>query len=327
MKMNRISDMYVSAGKNVPARTCRIFLCVLLCCAAAGVLVSCGSKTEDPAAAETKQNETVFAVNTYVAQKGNLDDYLEFGGDVVAASSVDILPETSGKLSAVYVSVGSTVRKDQVIAEVDPSRPGMTYSVSPIKAPISGTITSLPVPVGSTVGPTMSVGKVSNTDKLEISMSVAERFVSRIKMGQTAYLQFDAYPGEQFTAKVTKISPVLDTTTRTMAVTLQLDPPDSRIKAGMFARIRLITDTKKDIIVIPNSAIVSRQGETYVFIADKTGGQSAVARREKVTAGIRVDDMTEILSGIKDGESVVIKGQTLLENGSKLNIVSETGGM
>ena len=170
------------------------------------------------------------------------------------------------------------------------------------------------------VAPSMTIGRISSTDKLEIKTSVPERFISKIKLNQKAILTFDAYPGETFTAKVTKISPVLDTSTRTMSVTLILDPPDSKIKIGMYARIKLITDHKSNAIIIPTTALVTRSQEQCVFVVNPDD----TVTLKKVTVGIKVDDMVEILSGLEGNEKVVTKGQTLLNNGTKVNIVSLT---
>ena len=273
-----------------------------------------------PMGMDEKPAETVFAVNAFLSYKGDLNGYLEFGGDVSAVSSVDVLPDTNGKLSKIYVSVGDVVKKDQVLAEVDASRPGMTYSASPVKAPVSGTITSFATSVGNMVAASMTIGRISSTDKLEIKTSVPERFISKIKLNQKATLTFDAYPGETFYAKVTKISPVLDTSTRTMGVTLVLDPPDSKIKIGMYARIKLITDHKSNAIIIPASCLVTRSQEQCVFVVNPDNTVSL----KKVTVGIKVDDMVEILSGLEGNEKVVTKGQTLLNNGTKVNVVSLT---
>ena len=273
-----------------------------------------------PMGMDEKPAETVFAVNAFLSYKGDLNGYLEFGGDVSAVSSVDVLPDTNGKLSKIYVSVGDVVKKDQVLAEVDASRPGMTYSASPVKAPVSGTITSFATSVGNMVTASMTIGRISSTDKLEIKTSVPERFISKIKLNQKATLTFDAYPGESFYAKVTKISPVLDTSTRTMGVTLVLDPPDSKIKIGMYARIKLITDHKSNAIIIPASCLVTRSQEQCVFVVNPDNTVSL----KKVTVGIKVDDMVEILSGLEGNEKVVTKGQTLLNNGTKVNVVSLT---
>lgn len=275
-------------------------------------------KDEAKSTDEAAKEKQVFAVNTMITGRKNMDAYLEFGGDVEAASSVDVLPDTAGRLTRFYVSVGDYVRKDQVIADVDPSRAGMTYSISQVKAPISGTVTQLPYSIGSMVASSMSIGKVSSTGKLEIKMSVAERFISRIALNQRAYISFDAYPSEDFAAKVVRVSPILDNSTRTMNVTLQLDPPDSRIKVGMYARIKLITDRRKDVISIPYTGLVTRSDETIVYTVDAEGTVS----RKVVKVGIRVDDKVEILEGLSVGDEIVVKGQTLLEEGSKVNVIS-----
>ena len=218
------------------------------------------------------------------------------------------------------MSVGDRVEKNQVIAYVDPSRPGMKYEMSPVKAPIAGTITAVNVVPGSMVTQQISVGKVSKMEELEISMNVPERFVSKIKRGQYAYLRFDAYPGDVFIAKISEISPVLDTSSRTMAVKLELTERDPRIKAGMFARVKLITDTKSGIVKVPSTAIVNRFGEDFVFLVES--GETATVRKQVVKVGIRVDDKAEILEGVTAGDEIVVRGQTLLENGSSVNVVS-----
>lgn len=279
--------------------------------------IACEEKTPETVE-EVVEQETVFAVSTYEVASTVLNDYLEFGGDVVAASSVDILPDTAGKLSRVYVSVGDDVRKDQVLAEIDGSRPGMTFGTGSVKAPTSGTITSLPLAVGSTVAPSMSIGKISSTDELEIKTAVAERFVSRVEVGQQASLIFDAWAGASFMGRITEVSPVLDPMTRTMSVTLVLDPPDNRIKPGMYARIKLITEKKDNVLVIPYYAIVNRADENFVFVVQD--GDSV--RMQSISPGLRVDDKIEITSGLEVGDLVITRGQTLLQEGTKINVIS-----
>ena len=290
--------------------------------AGASLLVSaaflgCGKK---PAAEEEAKAETIFAVNVYKAVPKTLDDYLEFGGNVQTASSVDIYPDVqSGKLSRILVKVGDKVKKDQVLCEVDASRPGMDYKNSPIKAPVAGTITSFPYNIGQTVAASMTVGKISSTGPLEVKTNVAERFVSRISMNEKAELTFDAYPGETFPAILVEIDPVLDTSSRTLGIKLVQTPSDSRLKAGMYARIKLVTDTKKNTIVIPSNVIVTRNDEDIVYIVDS---MTNTVKASPVKRGIRVDDKQEIQMGIAPGDLVVIKGQALLSDGAKVNVVS-----
>ena len=217
------------------------------------------------------------------------------------------------------VKVGDKVKKDEILAEIDASRPGMDYKSSPVKAPVSGTITSFPLNVGATVSASMSIGKISSTGKLEIKTNVAERFISRISMKQKAELTFDAYPGEIFPAVLVEIDPVLDVTSRTLGIKLLQEPADSRLRAGMYARIKLITDTKKNAIVIPNNVVVTRNEQDVVYIVDP---QTNKAKMSPVKKGIRVDDKQEILMGIVPGDLVVVKGQALLNDGATVKIVN-----
>ncbi|MDE5899354.1 MAG: efflux RND transporter periplasmic adaptor subunit [Treponemataceae bacterium] len=270
-------------------------------------------------AAEDAAVETVFAVNAYKAVPRTLDDYLEFGGNVQTASNVDIYPDTNGKLSKINVKVGQTVKKDEVVAEVDASRPGMDYEPSPVKAPVSGTIISFPLNVGATVAASTSIGKIGSTGRLEVKTNVAERFISRVALHQKAELTFDAYPGEKFPATVVEIDPVLDTSSRTLGIKLIQEPSDPRLRAGMYARIKLITDTKNNTIVIPKNVIVTRNDEDIVYIIDP---QTNTVKASPVKRGIRVDDKQEVEMGITPGDLVVVKGQALLTDGAKVNIIS-----
>ena len=216
------------------------------------------------------------------------------------------------------------VRLGDTIAYVNPLRAGVVYNDSPVKAPISGRVTSLPVTVGSTVSQSSLVAKVARTDELEIRINIAERFVSRISNGQKATVTFDAYPGVVFGAKIFEVSPVLDTATRTMGVKLRLNPPDSRVKVGMYGRVKLVTESVKNAIVLPVSALVARDGKDYVFVVTtpKSGQNAAAVSIRQVTKGILVDNQVEITKGLEADEEVVIKGQTLLNDGAKVNIVS-----
>ena len=300
-------------NKIISKITLSLMMCFLMC---SFLLTGC----KDKSSKEKDAVETVFAVYALKVNNSNLDDYLAFGGNVQAASSVDIYPDVqSGKITRILVKVGEVVQKNQVLAEVDSSRPGMDYKVSPIKAPVSGTVTSLPINVGSTVAASMAIGKISSTGKLEIKTNVAERFISRIRLYQKAELTFDAFPGESFPAVLVEIDPVLDTSSRTLGIKLIQEPSDPRLRAGMYARIKLVTDTKKNAIVIPHNVIVTRNSKDIVYVLNPI--DSTVSVRE-VQKGIRVDDKQEVVSGLNAGDIIIVKGQALLSEGAKVNVIS-----
>lgn len=280
--------------------------------------VSCGKKDKKNSAQQ--EAETVFAVNAYKAIPGTLDDYLQFGGNVQVASSVDIFPDVqSGKIARTYVKVGDIVHKDQVVAEVNSSKPGMDYRNSPVKAPVGGTITTFPLNVGATVSAQTSIGKIGSTGRLEIKTFIAERFISRVALHQAAELTFDAYPDEVFPAVLTEVDPVLDASSRTLGIKLVQEPADERLRAGMYARIKLITDVKENTIVIPATTVVKRGEDNVVYIVNT---QTNTVKQSIVKLGIKVDDRQEVEQGIAPGDLVVIKGQGLLTDGAKVKVAS-----
>ncbi|MBN1411994.1 MAG: efflux RND transporter periplasmic adaptor subunit [Spirochaetales bacterium] len=269
------------------------------------------------------QEETVFAVNTTKAVKGQINNYLELNGDVETESSVDVYADTMGKLTKLKITIGSRVKKDQVIAEVDPSRPGSTFVASPVKSPIDGTVTAIPVQVGSTIMQGISIARITSTDQVQIRTFVAERFVSRMKVGLDAILHFEAVPGTRFLGRITELSPVLDPASRTMEVKLKLNEPDARIKPGMFAKIKIITEKKDSIVKVPAECLVYRYGEYMVFVVKPEEEEDkATVQQRIVVPGIQIDNKLEIMDGLKTGEEVVVQGQTLLEDKTPVKIIN-----
>ncbi|MCK5200589.1 MAG: efflux RND transporter periplasmic adaptor subunit [Spirochaetales bacterium] len=287
-----------------------------------------GCKQTGPSAKKSSDKEeeqvTVFAVSTTLAVQGEIKDYLQLNGDIAARTTVDTFADTAGKLKSLYVKVGDTVRKDQIIAEIDPSRPGMTFASSPVKASISGTVTQVPVQIGSTVAPNLPIAKISKMDELEVILYVAERFISKMKVGLPAVIKTEAFPGELFTGSIRELSPVVDQSSRTMEIKLHLDDKTSRLKAGMFAEVKVITEEKKEIVKIPAEAMINRFGEYYVFVVEEDTELSAkwIVEKRTVVPGLRIDNQLEITSGLSGGDVVVIRGQTLLEDGLSVKVVS-----
>lgn len=260
---------------------------------------------------------TVFAVNVTPAIEGEIKDYIEINGEIQTVATIDVFPETNGELTELFVRVGENVRRDQVLAEVDPSRPGQNFVASPVRSPIEGTVVSLPGRVGQTVSVSTPVVRVSKTNELEVVTRVAERFISKVREGLSAVIRLDAYPGERFTATVSELSPVVDPATRTLEVKLRFDRRDPRIKAGMFAAVRIVTEEKDGIVKIPAECLVTRFGESFVFVVREDG----VAEQRNVTPGIEVDNKLEIVSGLEPGEMVVYQGQTLLEDQAEVRVI------
>jgi multidrug efflux pump subunit AcrA (membrane-fusion protein) len=261
--------------------------------------------------------DSVFAVNVTPAVQGEINDYIEINGDVQTTASVDVFSDTNGEIVRLYVRVGQSVQAGETIAEVDPSRPGQNFSLSPVRAPISGTVTRLPARVGAQVAPSAPVAQVSRTNDLEIVVDVAERFISKVSRGLPAVVSLDAFPDRRFNATVTDLSPVVDPLTRTLEVTLRFDRPDPVIRAGMFAEVRIITEQKDNIVKVPSDVLIRRFGDTFVYVVTEDN----TAQRRIVNPGIEIDNKIEITEGLAPNERVVYQGQNLLEDGSRVRVI------
>lgn len=285
-------------------------------------MCSCSSKTAGTSASETaaQRPQTTVAVRTI--QPVSLYDYIEFGGTVNAVDSVAVLPSVAGKIARILVEAGDRVTKNQIIAQVDASKPGADFTMSPVRASAAGTVTSLPVSLGSYVTTSSTVAEIASIDDLEIKVNVSERFVPLLKIGQKGEISFKSYPDETFDAKITKLSPILDPATRTLEVTLKLAETKNIVKAGMFAHVKIVTNHKENIVTVPVKAIVYNSGKPFVFTATNEG-ETATVHRTAVQTGISVDGVTEIVSGLKEGDSVVIKGQNMISDGQQVNVTGE----
>jgi multidrug efflux pump subunit AcrA (membrane-fusion protein) len=267
----------------------------------------------------------VYAVNTMTAVQGSISDYLALSGDIVAASTVDAYSDAAGKIVSLFVSVGSWVNRGDPIAEVDPSRPGMEFVVSVVRAPIAGTIVVLPAQIGMTISQAVPVARIAGGSGLEIRINVAERFISRVSLRQSCQITLDAWPGEVFNGRISEISPVVDPASRTMEVRIAIDNVGSRAKAGMFAKVKIITEQKNNIVKLPSSAMLQRFGEEYVFVVEADPNpdnlSGFIARKQLIVPGIQIDGIMEVQQGLKPGDEVIVQGMNLLDDGARINII------
>ena len=269
--------------------------------------------------------KAVFAVNTTSVVKGQIQDYIALSGDIVAGSTVDVYSDAAGKVARVYTAVGQRVNKGARIAAVDPSRPGMIYQWGVALAPINGTVVALPAQVGMTISQAVPLARISGGSALEIRLYVAERFISKMAMNLPCEITLDAWPGDIFQGSISEIAPTVDPASRTMEVRINVDNEDSKLKAGMFAKVKIITEHKDNIVKIPATAMLNRFGEQYVFViaSDYENPQQKVVRKRTVTPGILIDGILEIQNGLSADEEIVVRGQTLLEDGAWVNIIEK----
>lgn len=266
--------------------------------------------------------KTVYPVQLETVQKSDLQEYLLLSGNVKADNTISVFPDMAGKLVNVPVTLGSYVKKGQVIAEVDPSVPGSVYAKSPVYAPIEGYITSLPLTPGTTVSTSTEIARIGNIKNLQIESKVPEGKIGVLKNNLTAEISLEAYRNETFPAHIFRISPIVDETSRTKEVYFLFDTNDSRINAGMYVRIKLNTILHKNIISVPSDCIIAESGKKYVYVASENDEKLAVEKRE-IEEGVTVDARTEIIAGLNENEEIVVSGMQVLSDGAEVRDVNK----
>jgi RND family efflux transporter MFP subunit len=260
---------------------------------------------------------TVTAVRVTEVAPETIENSVVLNGDVLAASQISIYPGVGGKLTQIRYRIGDWVNQGQVVALVDPSRPGEEYSESPVLSTVSGTVLSAPLNPGDTVSSATAVYIIGDLSNLAVETFVPERFSNVAQRGLGALVSLEALPGETFPAVVQEISPVLDSASRTLRIRLRFTNRDSRIRAGMFATVSLVTNTRRNVPVIPRGAAINTYGSWIVFVVDDQGA----ARRKVITLGIENETVVEVLSGLELGDRVVSAGQNFLSDGDPVRIV------
>jgi RND family efflux transporter MFP subunit len=184
-----------------------------------------------------------------------------------------------------------------------------------LTSPISGVVTARNYDPGDMTG-SLPILTVAQVQPVKIVINVSESDFSKISKGMPAVVTFDTYGSEEFKGKVTLIAPTVDSASRTFSVEVTLPNSDGRILPGMFGRVALSLGVEQHVVV-PDRAVVKQQGSGnhYVYVYD-----NGKVSYNKVELGRRIGDAYELLSGVPDGATVVIAGQSKLADGVEVEI-------
>lgn len=291
-------------------------ICLLMAYLVAKPLIGKVSGNDAETKGPAKTTEAVVNVSTYTVEPATFVRTSTMGAQLEGSMDAHNLysTEVAGTLTALDLSVGQTIQAGQVIGTVDPSTPGEVYKPTAIKATIGGTVYTVDSYVGQRITTGTSLATVGSSGELEVVAHVAERYLSTLEEGMQATFTASAWPDERFAATIKTISPTVNTTNRTVEVTLSIDKPDARLKEGMYVSLRLTIDQVDGALTIPSTALTTYLGEYVVYVAD---GENA--RRVPVTLGSANDTQTVITSGLKAGDQVITAGN--VTEGTRISVV------
>jgi len=217
------------------------------------------------------------------------------------------------------IGAGTRQQVDQLKTKLDATRSQYDNLLenTVLVSPISGVVTARNYDPGDMTGsqPVLTVGQLSPIVKVMINVS--ENDMRLIRQGMPVDISFDAFPGDAFQGKISRIYPTVDPATRTFQAEIHIGNPGEKILPGMFARVELNLGDMENVVV-PDRAVVkqSGSGNKYVYVYHQDGTVSY----NKVELGQRLDTNYELLSGVEAGDSVVIAGQTRLADGVKVEV-------
>lgn len=283
------------------------------------ILGACSGKGEKSALEQMETDR--FTVETETVSLRDVKSDLLLNGSVKAWEEAVIFPRVDGKLLENVLKEGDKVKRNQSLALIERDEVGAVYEPVLVPSTINGVIGKTYLDPGANVTKTTPVALVVNQDEVRVLVDIPERYIGKIHLGQSAEFTVEAFGDRQFPAKVYKISPVVDSQSRVVTVELRADNADGSLKSGMFAKVKLVLEEKKNV---PALKLTSVQSETlddgttadYVYVVNEGG--DTVSKRE-VKVGLKSADTYEIVSGVKEGEEV-IKIVFGIKDGSKIKI-------
>ena len=192
-----------------------------------------------------------------------------------------------------------------------------TREFQTLRADRNGVVMGIDADVGSVVSSGQSVVRVAQFGEKEVAINVSERAVSAMKKASGFVVRVDVLGDARYNATLRELSPAADPASRTYAARLTISNPDDALKLGMSATVQLTFGTAQ-AIVVPNSALYTRDANTMVWVIDRA---SSTVQPVKVTTGESTPEGITVSTGIKPGDLVVTAGANLLLPGQKVKLL------
>ena len=233
--------------------------------------------------------------------------------------SKQLLEDAEAKYNTAVSNVG--VAKAQLVqtqSAVDELK--ITLANTTVTSPVDGFVSKRVLDQGAFAGANTVILSVVDIGVVRMVANLVEKDVKRVQPGVSALVEVDAFPGEQFTGKVSRVAPVFDPATRTAPMEIEVPNPGFRLKPGMYARVRLTVDRRPNALTVPRGAIADIEGKRGVFMLE-----NQVAKFHEVKTGLQDNERVEILEGLTEGQKVVTVGTLALRDGDRISVVGEPG--
>jgi membrane fusion protein, copper/silver efflux system len=189
-----------------------------------------------------------------------------------------------------------------------------TNATTTLVAPIDGVVTELAVREGAAFMAGASLFRINGLATVWVNAQIPEAQVSMVPPGSTVEAHATAWPGATFRGRVIALLPQVDPQTRTLTVRVALDNPDFRLSPGMWVALDFTAPAAAPQLVVPSEAVIVTGQRSVVIVTDEKGSFDVV----NVSTGVEQEGRTPILSGLKEGQSIVLSGQFLIDSEASL---------
>jgi RND family efflux transporter MFP subunit len=190
-----------------------------------------------------------------------------------------------------------------------------------IVSPVNGFVAKRDADPGAFVSQNAPVVDVVDISRVRLVVNVVERDLKELQAGDGAKVEVDAFPGETFQGRIARVAPVLDPATRTAPIEIEIGNADFRLKPGMYARVGITTDVKKDTLVVPINAVADLGGRRGVF-----QHLNGVAVFRTIELGTESSEVVEVLGGLAEGDQVITTGARALRDGDRILLAGAGDG-
>ena len=292
---------------------------------------------------DVKQNGTysatvqAFAVNNIAPQSGSRIQKInvevgDFVGKGQILAEMDRVQLDQAKLRLTNAETelarlkqlyeqGGVAQSDYEAAELNCKVSNSTYDNllenTILRSPISGVVSARNYDRGDMYAMAAPIFTVQQIVPVKLLVGISEADYTKVRKGDVVTLTVDALPGKTFAGTIKRIYPTIDPMTHTVNVEVQVLNTDRQLRPGMYAKVN-VTFGHNRSIVVPDAAVVRLQGsgQRNVFVVE-----DGVAVQREVTLGRHFEGQYEILSGLSEGELVVVKGGNSLRNGAQVEIL------
>jgi len=229
-----------------------------------------------------------------------------------------VMGETENSARAGVETAGAAV--EQANAALDIARNNLSNCT--VSAPISGYVSSKSANRGQMVGAGSVIFTIADTSSVEVQINVTDSVISILKPGTPAKVTVSGAETDEIGGSVSLINPVKNPQTGLYTVRISIPNENGALKVGMIAKLSLITENSENTLTVPSSALLQSDDDGYYLYVAIDGN----AEKRIVETGISNDEFTEILSGVSEGEAVIVKGKEYItKDNSAVKIVTEQG--